>query len=274
MEITVMFLRKIGRYGFHLFAFLMVVYFTLPMIIAVMMSFTPSRFLRLPTTEWSTQWYYAFFSDPKWMEGLTNSMIVAGITIVISMVVGLTAAMAFTRYKFKWNTTLYTLALTPVFTPAVIIAMSLLTVAYKTGMWGGYTIIAIAHALWAFPLVIMVLRVGLEGLDRSLEEAARGMGASPIRVFYEIILPLIGPSILVGALFAFIISINEFIMALFLGTSETETLPRIVYPTLRYRLTPVVAAASGILMLLTVSVLLLAARLMNLRKMVSYNRSN
>ncbi len=269
-----MLLRKTGRILFHFFAFLMVVYFTLPMIVAVMMSFTPSRFLRLPTTEWSMRWYVAFFEDPKWMEGLWNSMIVAGITIVISMIVGLAAALAFSRYTFKWNTTLYTLALTPVFTPAVIIAMSLLAVAYKSGMWGGYVIIAIGHSLWAFPLVIMVLKVSLEGLDRSLEEAARGMGASPFRVFYEIILPLIAPSILVAALFAFIISINEFIMALFLGTSQTETLPRIVYPTLRYRLTPLVAAASGILMLLTVAVLLLAARLMNLRRLISFNRSN
>ena len=266
-------MRFLGRQAFHVFAFLMMVYFTLPMIIAVMMSFTPSRFLRLPTTKWSMRWYEAFFNDLKWMEGLWNSMIVSGLTIVLALIVGMTAALAFSRYRFKWKMGLYTLALTPVFTPAVIIAMALLAVAYKLDLWGGYLIIAIAHSLWAFPLVIMILRVSLEGLDRSLEEAARGMGASPWRTFREIILPLVGPSVLVGALFAFIISINEFIMALFLGTSETETLPRIIYPTLRYRLTPLVAAASGVLMLLTVVVLLLAARIMNLRKLIEFNRS-
>jgi ABC-type spermidine/putrescine transport system permease subunit II len=156
----------------------------------------------------------------------------------------------------------------------VIIAMALLTVAYSTGLWGGYLIIGIAHSLWAFPLVIMVLRVSLEGLDRSLEEAARGLGANSWQVFYTVILPLIGPTVLVAALFAFIISINEFVMALFLGTVDTETLPRIIYPTLRYSLTPLVAAASGVLMLLTVVVLLLAARIMNLRKLVSFQRSS
>ena len=82
------------------------------------------------------------------------------------------------------------------------------------------------------------------------------------------------PSVLVGVLFAFIISINEFIMALFLGTSSTETLPRIVYPTLRYLLTPLVAAASGILMLLTVIGLLIATRVMNLRKLIEHQRSH
>lgn len=266
-------MKRLGRFAFHLFAILMMAYFTLPMVVAVLMSFTPSRFLRLPTTEWSLQWYAEFFSTNKWMDGLWNSMIVCGITIVLSLLVGLTAALAFTRYKFKWNIGLYTLALTPVFTPAVIIAMALLTVAYQTGLWGGFLIIGIAHSLWAFPLVIMVLRVSLEGLDRSLEEAARGMGASSWTVFYTIILPLIAPSILVSALFAFIISINEFIMALFLGTSNTETLPRIIYPVLRYRLTPLVAAASGVLMFVTVVGLLLAAKIMNLRKLVEFQRS-
>ncbi|MGI9303886.1 MAG: ABC transporter permease [Gammaproteobacteria bacterium] len=266
-------MKPTGRVLFHAFALLMVVYFTLPLIIAVLMSFTPSRFLELPTTEYSLRWYQQFFNTFKWTEGLRNSMIVSGITIVFSLIIGMTAALAFARYKFRFGTTLYTVALTPVFTPAVIIAMALLAFAYKVNLWGGYTIIAIAHSLWAFPLVVMVLKVSLEGLDPSLEEAARGMGATPWRTFHSIILPLVGPSVLVGALFAFIISINEFIMALFLGTAETETLPRIIYPTLRYRLTPLVAAASGILMLLTVLVLLISARLMNLRRLVEFNRS-
>lgn len=266
-------MRLIGQYLFHAFALLMVIYFTAPMVIAVMMSFTPSKFLRLPTTEWSFRWYEAFFANLKWTDGLWNSMIVGGMTIVISLFVGMTAALAFARYKFKWGVGLYTLATTPVFTPAVIIAMALLTVAFKLDMWGGYLIIAIAHSLWAFPLVIMILRVSLEGVDLSLEEAARGMGASPLYMFVTIILPLVGPAVLVSALFAFIISVNEFIMALFLGTVETETLPRIIYPSLQYSLSPLVAAASGVLMLLTVVVLLVGARLINLRKLIDHNRS-
>lgn len=266
-------MRPLGRIVFHLFGLLMVAYFTLPMVVAVLMSFTPSRFLRMPTTRWSLRWYEEFFSTNKWMEGLWNSLIVGGITITLALIVGMTAALAFSRYRFKWHVGLYTLALTPVFTPAVIIAMALLNLAYKSGLWGGYTIIAISHSLWAFPLVIMVLKVSLDGLDRSLEEAARGMGASPLQTFYTVILPLTAPSVLVGALFAFIISINEFIMALFLGTADTETLPRIIYPTLRYRLTPLVAAASGVLMVMTIILLLVAARLMNLRKLVEFQRS-
>jgi len=265
--------RTLGNITFHLFGLLLVTYFTLPMVIAVLMSFGPSRFLRLPTNEWTIKWYVEFFSTTKWMDGLWNSLIVSGLTIVFSLIVGMTTALAFTKYKYKWGAGLYTLSLTPVFTPAVIIAMALLTVAYRTGMHGGYTIIAVAHSLWAFPLVVMVLKVSLDGLDKSLEEAARGMGATSLQAFRTITLPLVMPSVLVGALFAFIISINEFVMALFLGTVDTETLPRIIYPVLRYRLTPLVAAASGVLMFATVVMLLIAARLVNLARLVQNQRS-
>ncbi len=265
--------RTAGKLIFHLFGLLLITYFTLPMVVAVLMSFGPSRFLRLPTNKWTMKWYVEFFSTNKWMDGLWNSLIVGGLTIVFSLIVGMATSLAFTKYKYKWGAGLYTLSLTPVFTPAVIIAMSLLTVAYRTGMWGGYTIIAIAHSLWAFPLVVMVLKVSLDGLDKSLEEAARGMGASSLQAFLTITLPLVMPAVLVGALFAFIISVNEFVMALFLGTVDTETLPRIIYPVLRYRLTPLVAAASGVLMLVTKVVLLVAARLVYLGKLIQYQRS-
>ena len=96
-------MRTLGRYVFHIFALLMVGYFTLPMIVAVLMSFTPTRFLRLPTAKWSLRWYEAFFNDLKWMEGLWNSLIVSGITIVFSLVVGMTAALAFSRAALQQN---------------------------------------------------------------------------------------------------------------------------------------------------------------------------
>jgi ABC-type spermidine/putrescine transport system permease subunit II len=251
------------------FALLVGLFFTVPMAVAVLMSFTPSKFLRLPTTQWSLRWYEEFFASLKWMEGLANSLVVSALTIVISLVIGLLTALAFTRHRFRGSSALYTACLTPVFTPAVIIAMAMLAVAYRTGLWGSHLIIAIGHSLWALPIVVMVLRASLEGLDRSLEEAARGLGASPWQVFYTVIAPLIAPSIFVGALFAFIISINEFVMALFLCGVETETLPRIIYPTLRYSLTPLVAAASGVLVLLTLVVLVLAAWVVNLRKLLA-----
>ena len=118
------------------------------------------------------------------------------------------------------------------------------------------------------PLVYIVLRTTLAGVDRSLEEAAAGLGANPVRVFLEITLPLIASGVFVGMLFAFIISVNEFIMALFLSTSSTKTLPVVIWPKVRYLLTPVVAAASSIVIAITVVLLALAARLFKLHRLV------
>ena len=250
----------------------MVTYLLLPMVIAVLVSFTASRFIEIPET-FSLRWYFEFFNNLKWMNGLWNSLYIGGLTIIFSLIAGVTGALVFTRYRFKWGTILYTLALTPLFTPAVIIGMSLLAFSHTIGIWGTYVSIAIAHSLWSYPLVLMILKVSLEGLDPSLDEAARGMGASAWRTFRDITLPLIAPAVFVGVLFSFIISVNEFVMALFLGTVNTETLPRIIWPTLRYALTPLVAAASGVLMLLTITLLLVSAKLFNLRKLVEFSHS-
>ena len=167
--------RQLGLVVFHLFAIGMVVYLLLPMVVAVLVSFSPTRFIEIPET-FSLHWYRVFFNNIKWTNALWNSLYIGGLTIVISLAVGVTAALAFTRYKLKWGTVLYTMALTPVFTPAVIIGMSLLAFSHTVGIWGTYISIAIAHSLWSYPLVLMILKVSLEGLDPSLGEAARGMG--------------------------------------------------------------------------------------------------
>jgi ABC-type spermidine/putrescine transport system permease subunit II len=252
---------------FHIFAAMMFLYLLLPVILSVLVSFTPSRFIELPKS-FSLRWYKEFFESAKWLNGLKNSFYIGLLNTVISMVVGMSTAIAFVRFRFKWKTTLNTFVLVPVFIPAVILGMGLLSAYYKMHLWGTYVSIAIAHALWSVPLVFMVLKVSLEGVDRTFEEAARGLGANGVRTFFEVTLPLIMPGILVGILFSFIISINEFVMALFLTTARTETLPKVIWPNLRYLLTPLVAAASGVLTLLTVVGLMVSAKLFNLGKIM------
>lgn len=256
---------------FHIFAFLMFLYMFLPVLLAVLVSFTPTRFIQLPET-FSLKWYVEFFTDPKWVMGLRNSFYIGFLTIIISLVVGMSTAIAFVRYKFKWETALSTIVLTPVFVPAVVIGMALLPYVHKLKMWGTFISVALAHSLWAVPLVFIVLKVSLQGIDPALEEAALGLGASRFRVFYEVTLPLVAPGIIVGILFSFIISVNEFVMSLFLTTTETETLPRIIWPNLRYLLTPLVAAASGVLTFLTIVVMIVSAKLLNLGKILKVRK--
>lgn len=252
---------------FHVFAAAMFMYLLLPVVLSVLVSFTPSRFIELPKS-FSLRWYDEFFHSDKWLNGLKNSLYIGVFNTVISMLVGMSTAIAFVRFKFRWKTAMNTFILVPVFIPAVIIGMGLLSYYYKLHLWGTYLSIAIAHSLWSIPLVFMVLRVSLQGVDPTLEEAARGLGANGARTFYEVTLPLIMPGILVAILFSLIISINEFVMALFLTTNETETLPKVIWPNLRYLLTPLVAAASGVLTVITILALIISAKLLNLRKIL------
>ena len=195
---------------------------------------------------------------------------VAALTIVLSVPIGTATAIAFTRYHLKWRAAASTIVMIPLFVPPVIIGLSALTFHRTIGIWGTHFSIAVAHSLWAVPLVYIVLRSTLSGVDRSVEEAAAGLGASPIRVFFEVTLPLVASGIFVGVLFAFIISVNDFIMALFLSTADIKTLPVAIWPQIRYLLTPIVAAASSVIIAITVVLLVVAARATNLRRLVEF----
>ncbi|MBI4637016.1 MAG: ABC transporter permease [Candidatus Rokubacteria bacterium] len=242
----------------------------IPLVTSLLVSLTPSEFIALPTDRISLRWYEQFFGDFRWMSALMNTLTVAGLTMVISFPVGLLAALAFTRYHLRWRAVANTTIMLPLFVPAVILGIGSLTFHRTIGIWGTSLSLAVAHSLWAVPLVFVVLKSTLGGVDRSVEEAAAGLGANPLRVFWEITLPLIAPGVFVGLLFAFIISVNEFIMSLFLSTPRTRTLPVAIWPQIRYLLTPIVAAASSVIIVITLVILGVAAKLMNVRRLVEY----
>jgi ABC-type spermidine/putrescine transport system permease subunit II len=240
-----------------------------PLAISVLVSFNPSEFIALPD-QFSLRWYREFFGDWQWMDSLKSTLTIAFLTILLSLPIGLLAAIAFTRFDLRWRGALNMAVMLPLFVPPVIIGLGSLTFHRTIGIWGTHFSVAVAHSLWAIPLVFVVMRSTLAGVDRSLEEAAAGLGASPLRVFWEITLPLIGTGVFVGVLFAFIISVNEFIMALFLGTADVKTLPVAIWPKIRYLLTPIVAAASSVIILITLAILVICARMVNIRRLVEY----
>jgi ABC-type spermidine/putrescine transport system permease subunit II len=122
---------------------------------------------------------------------------------------------------------------------------------YALGLWGSRVPLALAHTLLGLPLVCILTCAALEATGVDLESAARGLGATRWKAAYRVTLPLIRPAVLAGATLALILSLNEFVLTLFLATPENETLPRVIWPNMRYSLSPLVAAASGILMTIT-----------------------
>jgi ABC-type spermidine/putrescine transport system permease subunit II len=255
----------------HLLAILAIAYFLAPLIFCLLVSIADATNLETPFTTGrvSLRWYQEFFADPRWLDGLRNSLQIAALTVPISLACGTTAAIAFERCHFRGRALIGAAILTPLFVPPVVLGMQSLTFHQRIGLWGTPLSIAVAHSLWATPLVFTVMRASLASVDPLLEAAARGLGASPLRAFLAITVPLILPGLIASVFFAFVISLNEFIMALFLATPRTQTLPTLIWPQVRHSLTPVVAAASGVTILITVGVLLAVNRLMDLRKMLA-----
>ena len=245
-------------------------YLLVPLVLAFLVSLYPGRSIGLPTfsTGLTAQWYVEFFNDDRWVAGLRNSLYVGVISTAISLVCGLSLALAVTRYRLPGDVVVGTVLMLPIFVPAVIIGMQSLSFSYQIGLWGTHLSIAIAHALWATPLVYMVLVSGLRRVSIELEEAAASLGANPWATFRLIVWPLIVPSVMAAAVIGYIISLNEFIMALFLGTPNTETLPKMIWPQIRHSVSPVVAAASSVLLVITVIAIAIAARAVNLGRAI------
>lgn len=266
--------KRIGglaiRFATHLFGLTVVAYLLVPLALAFLVSFYPGRSIGLPTfsTGVTGRWYVEFFNDERWLAGLRNSLYVGLLSTTIALVCGLTLALAVTRYRLRGDVLVATVLMLPIFVPAVIIGMQSLSFSYQIGLWGTHLSIGIAHALWATPLVYMVLVSGLRRVSIEFEEAAASLGANPWAAFRAVVWPLIVPSVMAAAVIGYIISLNEFIMALFLGTPDTETLPKMIWPQIRHSVSPVVAAASSVLLVITVVAIAIAGRAVNLGRAI------
>ena len=222
-----------------------------PLVYAFWMSFTPLELLEPPRAVWSLRWYREFFADRRWMDALTNSLIVGVEAIALSVLTGTGAAVAVARYRFRGRALLQNAVLLPLFIPAVVLGVALLPTMHALDAWGTLFSVAAAHSLYGLPLVFLAVRGALEDADAHLEMAARGLGASPAQSFRLVTLPIILPAVGVGAVMTFVVSLNELVIALFLCVSTTETLPKVIWPNLRYTLSPLVAAASSVTVLMT-----------------------
>jgi ABC-type spermidine/putrescine transport system permease subunit II len=243
-----------------------------PLAYTAWVSFSPTRLLEPPTDRWSLRWYRLFVASPQWRRALWNSALVASLSTAMALIAGTALAVAVTRHSFRGRRVLAGAVLLPLFVPPVVLGMGLLPLLYALGLWGSPWGLALAHTLLSLPVVFLVLRSALDDAGPELAEAARGLGAGPWQVFFRITLPLLRPAVLAGAAMAFVLSLNEFLLALFVGTPETETLPRVLWPALRYSLSPLVAVASCLTLLASLAALALAIGLWRLTRLLGPGR--
>jgi ABC-type spermidine/putrescine transport system permease subunit II len=244
-------LLRVLASGFMLFV---VAYIAIPIVINLTMSFSDAAMIRFPITGWSLRWYHDFFASEQWTGALVNSIVIALGTTVIATSAGILAAWAFERFPIPFKDGWYLLIMLPLFMPGVVLGLGV-AIAFGGAVIGGYSIygsrelVMIAHSLWAMPLVFMLMEATFRTLDHRILEASYDLGGRPIRTFFEIVMPLVSTGVISSALFAFVISLNEFVMALFLTNRDTQTLPVLMWLSLRSAGTPRLAVASVILAL-------------------------
>jgi ABC-type spermidine/putrescine transport system permease subunit II len=236
------------------FTIFIVGYIMIPILITLVMSFNDAAMIRFPISAWSLRWYQDFFESTQWTDALRNSIIIAMGTALISTTAGILAAWAFERFHIPFKDFWYLLIMLPLFMPGVVLGLGV-AIAFgglKIGdysVYGSRELVMVAHSLWAMPLVFMLMEATFRTIDYKVVEASYDLGGRPIGTFFEIVIPMVSTGIISSALFAFVISLNEFVMALFLTDRDTQTLPVLMWLSLRSAGTPRLAVASVILAL-------------------------
>ena len=229
----------------------------IPLIIVIVYSFNDSK-LNAEWVGFTFKWYEVLFNDGPMLQAAWNSLVIALFTSVFATIFGTMAGYAMYKYKLR---VLPLLVLTPLALPEILMGVSLLIFFVMLNLTLGMVSITLAHISFCIGFVAIVVRSRLEGMDESLVEAARDLGATQWQAFRLVTLPLIMPGVIAGALMAFTLSIDDFVITFFTAGAGASTLPLQIYSMIKIAVTPEVNAISTLLMLLTLALILASSKL-------------
>lgn len=233
----------------------------LPIALVVITSFNQDTITTLPIEHLDTRWYAELFNDTKTLQSLWTSLQVGIVSTALATALGLLSALAIVRHNFRGKSLFMLLTVMPMLAPGIIMGVSLLLFARYVGFQTGFVAVLLGHILLSLPYCTFILISSLARFDRSLEEAARGLGAGELSVLWRVTLPGIRPGIIGAALFAFTISIGEFVVSFFLTSAGTTTLPIRIYSIVKVGITPEINAVSTLILVATLLLSATALRL-------------
>lgn len=243
---------KLSRIYLGIIFFLMY----LPIGVVVVFSFNESK-LPVAFTGFSMKWYESLFADSAMMEALGNSLILAVLSCLLSAVIGTLGAVGLSRIHWKTKGAMEYISILPLMIPEIILGMVFMAFFSLLGLPFGMLTLLLGHTVFCVPYILMEVKARLVGMDPSLEEAARDLGAGSFRAFLDITLPLIMPAVLSGALLAFAMSMDDVVISIFVNGPRISTLPIKVYTQLKTGVTPEINALCTIMLGVTVLVMVL-----------------
>ena len=228
----------------------------LPIAVVIVFSFNESKF-PVRFTGFSLKWYQELFSDSAMIEALGNSLFLGVVSCFVSAVIGTLGAVGISRIHWKTKGILEYISILPLMIPEIILGMVLMAFFYMMNLPFGMLTLLIGHTVFCVPYILMEVKARLAGMDPSLEEAARDLGAGPFRAFWDIILPLIMPAVMSGSLLAFAMSMDDVVISIFINGPRLSTLPIKVYTQIKTGVTPEVNALCTIMLAVTLLILLI-----------------
>jgi putative spermidine/putrescine transport system permease protein len=227
-------------------------------------SFGPTYQMVFPPQGLSLRWFKYILDQKEFVDSFFVSVVVAFFASLVALLIGILVSLAIVRYQFRWKTAIENIFMMPIILPTVVTGVAMLQFFSLVGYGDFWMRLILGHIIVTIPYTIRSISASLYGVNRRLEEASLIMGANPLQTFKNILLPLIKPGMIAGALLAFIISFDNVTVSLFLLGAKTVTLPVRIMLYLEWHIDPSVAAISTILITLTVITILIAERIVGL----------
>ena len=243
-------LGKVPDWALLLFAALIYVFLYAPILVLVLFSFNSSKSTQV-WTGFSLEWYGELIRDQSVLDAFRISMIVGVTATAIATVIGTLTALALTRHSFRGKTFADSAIYAATVMPEIVVGVSLLVFFVAATINLGIVTIIIAHVAFTISFVTIVVRARLSGMDGSVEEAAQDLGANPVQTFLRVTLPLILPGVMAGALLAFTLSFDDFVITFFVAGVDSTTLPLKIYSMIKFGVSPVINAISTVVLIVT-----------------------
>jgi spermidine/putrescine transport system permease protein len=251
---------KIPDWALLLFAVLIYAFLYAPILVLMLFSFNSSKSTQV-WTGFSTRWYGELLRDETVLAAFKTSMIVGASATAIATVIGTLTALALSRYSFRGKTLADSTIYAATVMPEIVVGVSLLVFFVAATINLGIVTIIIAHVAFTISFVTIVVRARLSGMDRSVEEAAQDLGANPVQTFLRVTLPLILPGVIAGALLAFTLSFDDFVITFFVAGVGSSTLPLKIYSMIRFGVSPTINALSTVVLVATMILIFGGGRL-------------
>jgi putative spermidine/putrescine transport system permease protein len=236
------------------------VFLILPTVIVIPISFTTLQTLSFPPVGFTLHWYREVFENPEWRCALVNSLTVAVLATVLAAVLGTAAALGISRLSSFARSVSLPILLAPLVTPVVVLSIGIYMTFTRLGLSNTLTGLALAHAALGIPFVIVSVLASLMSLNRNLELASAGLGATRFFTIRRVVLPLIMPGVVSGSIFACLTSWDEVVVALFLTGGDTRTIPVLIWSQVRADLYPSMAAVGTLLIVISAILLLISQK--------------